>query len=160
MLGQSLTDFFLRFSHLTYIFSCQKPVYRPDNFESYNSLKLSLTNIWNLCSIFVDCECFLEWNSPDILALCKANLDDSIGSGNFSEGLLCFNLKGFYCSYVRSCSFCEGKTSFCTGLVSRKLCRLLIVFSTGFTSLSVLLLFPLSIAFFIIFMHDFLFYFI
>ena len=33
---------------------------------------------------FVDCECFLESNSPDILALCETNLDDSIDSGNFS----------------------------------------------------------------------------
>ena len=32
----------------------------------------------------VDCECFLESNSPDILALCKTNLDGSIDSGNFS----------------------------------------------------------------------------
>ena len=30
---------------------------------------------------FVDCESFLESNSPDILALCETNLDDS---GNFS----------------------------------------------------------------------------
>ena len=34
---------------------------------------------------FVDCESFLESNSPDILALCETNLDDSIDSGNFSE---------------------------------------------------------------------------
>ena len=27
---------------------------------------------------------FLESNSPDILALCETNLDDSIDSGNFS----------------------------------------------------------------------------
>ena len=33
---------------------------------------------------FVDCESFLESNSPDILALCETNLDDSIDSGNFS----------------------------------------------------------------------------
>ena len=33
---------------------------------------------------FVDCESFLELNSPDIFALCEANLDDSIDSGNFS----------------------------------------------------------------------------
>ena len=32
----------------------------------------------------VDCESFLESNSPDILALCKTNLDDSVDSGNFS----------------------------------------------------------------------------
>ena len=57
---------------------------RPDNFESHNSLKLSITNIWGLSSNFVDCKSFLELNSPDILALCKTNLDDSIDSGNFS----------------------------------------------------------------------------
>ena len=57
---------------------------KPDNFESHNSLKLSFTNIRGLCSNFVDCESFLESNSPDILALCETNLDDSIGSGNFS----------------------------------------------------------------------------
>ena len=33
---------------------------------------------------FVDRESFLESNSPDILALCETNLDDSIDSGNFS----------------------------------------------------------------------------
>ena len=57
---------------------------KPDNFELHNSLKLSFTNIWGLRSNFVDCESFLESNSPDILALCETNLDDSINSGNFS----------------------------------------------------------------------------
>ena len=41
-------------------------------------------NIWDLRSNFVDCESFLESNSPDILALRETNLDDSIDSGNFS----------------------------------------------------------------------------
>ena len=57
---------------------------KPDNFESHNSLKLSFTNIRGLRSNFVDCESFLESNSPDILALCETNLDDSIDSDNFS----------------------------------------------------------------------------
>ena len=57
---------------------------KPDNFESHNSLKLSFTNIRGLRSNFVDCESFLELNSPDILALCETNLDDSIDPGNFS----------------------------------------------------------------------------
>ena len=57
---------------------------KPDNFESHNSLKLSFMNIQGLCSNFVDCESFLESNSPDILALCETSLDDSIDSGNFS----------------------------------------------------------------------------
>ena len=55
-----------------------------DDLELHNSLKFSFTNIQGLCSNFVDCESFLESNSPDILALCKTNLDDSIDSGNFS----------------------------------------------------------------------------
>ena len=57
---------------------------KPDNFELHNSLKLSFTNIRGLHSNFVDCESFLESNSPDILALCETNLYDSIDSGNFT----------------------------------------------------------------------------
>ena len=48
------------------------------------TLKVSFTNIRGLHSDFVDCESFLESNSPGILALCETNLDDSIDSGNFS----------------------------------------------------------------------------
>ena len=61
---------------------------KPDNFESHNSLKLGFTNIRGLCSNFVDRESFLESNSPDILALCETNLDDSVDSGNFSVKIL------------------------------------------------------------------------
>ena len=57
---------------------------KPDNFESHDSLKLSCMNIRGLLSNFVDCQSFLESNSPDMLALCETNLDDSIDSGNFS----------------------------------------------------------------------------
>ena len=57
---------------------------KPHNFKSQNSPKLSFTNIWSLRSTFVDCESFLESNSPDILALWEANLDDSLHSDNFS----------------------------------------------------------------------------
>ena len=57
---------------------------KPGNFESHNYLKLSFMNIRGLHSNFVDCESFLESNSPDILALCETNLDDSIDSGTFS----------------------------------------------------------------------------
>ena len=57
---------------------------KPDNFESHNSLKLNFTNIRGLRSNFVDSKSFFESNSPDILALCETNLDDSIDSGNFS----------------------------------------------------------------------------
>ena len=57
---------------------------KPDNFEPHNSLKLSFTNIGGLRSNFVQCQSFLESNSPDILTLCETNLDDSIDSGHFS----------------------------------------------------------------------------
>ena len=56
---------------------------KPDNFELHSSLKLSFKNIRGL-RLKVDYESFLESNSPDILALCETNLDDSIDSGNFS----------------------------------------------------------------------------
>ena len=131
---------------------------KPDNFESHTSLKLGLTNIWGLCLDFVECESFLESNSPDILALCETNLDDSIDSGNFSvRGYLPLIQKD-------SGTHMHGlavyvKTSFCTRLISRKLCRFLLMFSTGFTSLSVLLTFPLSVTF-IVFMNGFWCYFI
>ena len=65
-----------------------------------------------------------------------------------------FNLKGFYYSYAWSCSLYERKTSFCTGLISRKLCGFLRMFSSGFTSLSIFFLFPLSITFFVV-IHGF-----
>ena len=57
---------------------------KPDIFVLHNSLKLNFMNNWGLHLNFVDCESFLDSNSPDILALCETNLDDSIDSGNFS----------------------------------------------------------------------------
>ena len=48
---------------------------KPDNFEP---------TLRGLLSNFAECKSFLESNSPDILALCETNLDDSIDSGNFS----------------------------------------------------------------------------
>ena len=60
-------------------------VYKPDNFESHNSLKLSFMNTRGLRSNFADCESFLEGEfAPDILALCETNLDESIDSGSFA----------------------------------------------------------------------------
>ena len=56
---------------------------KPHSFESHTSLTLNFTNVQGLHLNFVDGESFLESNSPDILALCKTNLDDSIDSGNF-----------------------------------------------------------------------------
>ena len=61
--------------------------FKPDNFESHNSLKLSFTDICSLLGLrsnFAESEFSLESNFPDILAFCETNLDDSIDSGNFS----------------------------------------------------------------------------
>ena len=70
---------------------------KPDNFESHYSLKLSFMNIWDLRLNFVDCKSFLESNSPDILALCETNLNDSIDSGNFS-------VRGYFPLIQKACS--------------------------------------------------------
>ena len=127
---------------------------KPDNFESHNSLKLSFTNIRGLRSNFVDCESFLESNSPDILALCETNLDDSVDSGNLSVRGYLPLIRKYSGTYMHGLVvYVKERRPFERDL-SRKLCRLLLTFSTCFTSLSVLLLFPLSITFFV-FVHDF-----
>ena len=123
---------------------------KPDNFQSHNSLKLSFTHIWGLHSNFVECESFPESTTPDILALCETKLNVSAGSGNFSE-------RGYLSLIQKDCvthmhglkSFCKRRTYLCMGLTSRKLYRFSLMFSTGFTSFSVLLLFPLLMIFFI-----------
>ena len=125
---------------------------KPDNSEWHNSLKLSFTNIRRLRSNFVDFESFLELNSPDILALCETNLDDSIDSGNSSvRGYLPLIYKDYSFHIHGLGVYLKG---LCTGLISRKLCRFLLMFLTGFTSLSIFVLFPLSITFFA-FVHGF-----
>ena len=123
---------------------------KPDNFESYNSPQLGFTNIRGLRSNFVDCESFLGSNSPDILALCETNLDGSFDSGNFS-------VRG-YLPLIRKDSSTHMHV-LAEALpfgwdLSLENCRFLLMFWTGFTSLSVLLLFPLLITFFS-FVHGF-----
>ena len=98
--------------------------WKPDNFEMHISLKLSFTNIWGLHSNFADCESFLKSNSPDIFTLSEINLDDSIGCGNFSVRGYLPLIRKDSSTYVWSCSLCE-RTSFCMGLIFRKLCRFL-----------------------------------
>ena len=125
---------------------CQKDV----NHITLN-LKLSFTNIQGLHSNFVEPESFLESNTLDILALCETNLDGSVDSGNLSVResslkILCYS----YVTY----NLCKERTSFCRGLISRKLCGFSLMFSSDFTSFVVLLLFPLSITFFVV-MHGF-----
>ena len=96
-----------------------------DKIGLYSSLKLNFTNIRGLHSDFAECKSFLESNSPYILVLCETKLDDSINSGNIPvTGYLRLIRKDFITD-AWSCSLCEKRTSFCTGLISRKLCEFL-----------------------------------
>ena len=133
---------------------------KPDNFESHNSLKLSFTaNIQGLRLNFVDCESLLESNSPDIFALCETNLDDSIDSGNFSvTGHLPFIQKDSG-THMHRLDVCVKEGLPFVQDLSLKNSADSYLFSTGFTSFSALLIFPLSITFFS-FVHRFCFYFI
>ena len=106
---------------------------KPD-IRSHNSLKLSFTNIRSLCSNFVDCESFLESNSPGILALCETHLDESIDSGNFTVRVYVPLIRKDSATHMHGLAVYvkEGLPS-ARGLISRKLCRFLLMFSTVFT---------------------------
>ena len=117
-----------------------------------NSLKLSFSNIEAFVWILLIVN--RQSNSPDILVLCETNLDDSIDSGNFSlRGYLSLIWKDSSAHMHHLAVYVKEGLPFAWDL-SRKLCRFLFKFSTGFTSLSILLLFPLSITF-ISFVHSF-----
>ena len=104
--------------------------YKPDNFEPQNSLKLSFTNFWGLCSNSVEYESFLESDSPAVLTLCETKLGWLNWFWQFlCEGWFFFNLQKINYLYAWSCSLTESGTSFCSGLISRKLCGLLLMFS-------------------------------
>ena len=98
---------------------------------------LSFTDIWGLlCWLWIFPWIEFSWHSCSIWEK----------PGWFwqfhCEQLFSFNLKGFYYSYVVwSPRFLEERTSFCTGLISRKLCGFLLMFWAGFTLLSLLLFF-------------------
>ena len=132
---------------------------KPDNFEPYNSLRLSLTNIWGLRSNFVECESSLESNSPDILAPYETNLDDLIDCGNLSvRGYLPLIRKDSFNQMHSLAVYVKEGLPFAWDL-SLGNCRFFLMFLTGFTLLSVSLLFPLLITFFF-FVHGFWLYFI
>ena len=116
--------------------------HKPYKFDSHNSLKPSFSNIRGLFLNFVKFEFFLESYSHDIRPLCGTDLDDWIDSDN--SKIFCY-------SDEWSCSLFEWRTSFCTGLISRKHCIFVFMVSTVFTPFFVKLLFPLSITFFILF---------
>ena len=127
---------------------------KPDNFEPHTSLKLSFMNIRGLRSNFVDCESFLEPNSPDIPALCETNLDDSIDSGNFSvTGYLPLIRKDSSTHMHGLAVYVKEGLPFARDLSLESPADSYLCFRLALLH-SVLLLFPLSITFFVI-MHSF-----
>ena len=110
----------------------------------------------NICGLrlnFAECEFFLESNSPYILALCETSLDDSIDSDKFSvRGYLPLIQKDSITHKHGLAVYVKERLLFERDL-SLENCGFLLMFSIGFTSLCVLLLFPLLITF--IFMHSF-----
>ena len=117
-------SFFFRFSEMVLL----SKVFKPDNFESHDSLNLRFTNIQCFCLNFVGCELFLN-QTPLILLLYmrqtwKIRLTEAISWWG---------------------SLCEGRTCFCVRLTLRKFWVFLFMFSTGFILFGFLFLFHQSI---------------
>ena len=127
---------------------------KPDNFEPHNSLKLSFTNTCGLRSNFVEYESFLESNSPDILALCETNSDDSIDSGNFSvRGYLPLIRKDSITHMNSLAVYVKEGLPFAQDLSLENSANSYLCFRLALLR-CVLLLFPLLITFFVV-MHSF-----
>ena len=129
---------------------------KQDNFESRNSLKL-LQIFVAFVRILLNVNLSLNQTLLTFLLY-----GDKLEWLNWFSQFLCerlssFNQNGFYYSYTWPCSLYEARTSFCTRLISRKFCGFLLMFLTSFTSLSVLLVFLLSITL-CVFMHGFWFW--
>ena len=101
--------------------------HKPDKFESHNSLKLSFTIqviIWISLNVNLFFLINFSWHSCSVW--------DKLWRLNWlwqflCEGLSSIKLKGFRYSYAYSCTLCEGRISFCTKLIFRKLCRFLFI---------------------------------
>ena len=133
---------------------------KPDTFEPFTSLKLSFMNIRGLRSNFVECESFLESNSPDILALCETNLDDSVDSGNFSVRVYLPLIRKDSITHMHGFAvYVKEGLPFAQDVSLKNSADSYLCFRLALLPLSVLLLFPLSTTFFVV-MHGFQFYFI
>ena len=118
---------------------------KTDNFESYNFLKLTFTNIRGL-RFFLNVNLSLNQTLLMLLLYVRQTW--------MTELILIISLWGVtFLSFVRIllliCILLQfmWKQFLLHGTISRKLCGLLLMFLTGFTWLSVLLLFPPSIIF-------------
>ena len=105
--------------------------------KDINQIILNLTILRNLALQICEVSAWIllnvnlpESTSPDILALCESWL--SWFWQFVCERVFLFNPKGFCHSCAWCCSLCEARTSFCMGLISRKLYRFLLMFLTDF----------------------------
>ena len=120
-------------------------VRKPDNFETHNSLKLNFTNFNFFALISLNLNVYLNQTLLIFLLYVSQTWKTQvIQAVSMCERLSSFNLKGF-CLICMVLQFMQRRTSFCTGLVFKKLWGFLLVFSTGPTSFSVLFLFSLLI---------------
>ena len=147
--------------------------YKPDNFEPHTSLKLSFTNFEALVPILLNVNLSLNQTLLTFLLYVRQTwmtqliLVISLWGVIFLASkrillLICILICMVICivlCMVICMDLCEGRISYGTGFIFRKLCKFLLMFSTGFTSSSVSLLFPLLIIFFV-FMYSFSCYFI
>ena len=118
------------------------------------NVKLSFTNTRGPSSNFAYCEYFLGSNFPDILALWETDLDESIGSGNFSvRGYLPLIPKDSTTHMHGLIVYVKDNLPFSLHVSLENSPDTYLCCTTGFTSLNVLLLLLLSITF--IFMHGF-----
>ena len=108
----------------------------------------------HISQFYGNCQTLLESNSPDILAIRQTNLDGSVDTGNFSViGYLPLIRKDSTTHMHDLAVYVKVRLFFAQDL-SRQNSMGSYLFLTGFTSLSILLLFLLMITFFV-FVHGF-----
>ena len=100
-------------------------------------------NIRGLPSNFAGCKYFIKSNLPDVLALYETNFDNSIDSFSVMSNLILVRNDAVTVLHDLAV-YVKDRLPFCTERISKKLCKLLHIFSTGLNSVSVLVLFPLS----------------
>ena len=118
-----------------------------DSFESKNSPKLSLKKylrpLFKICWLWIfPWITLIQSQSNSSSTRHSCSMWDKLGWLNWFWQILCerlpsLNPKGFYYLCAWAFSLFERRTSFCMGLITRKPCRFLLMFSTGFTSVSV-----------------------
>ena len=103
---------------------------KPDHFEPHNSVKLKIFEVF--VPILLNVNLSLNQTLLTFLFYVRQTLMTQLLTWFWQflcEGLSYFHQKRFYYSYAWSCILCEGRTSFCMWLISRKLCRFLLRFS-------------------------------